>query len=93
MPLVSALAASHAPNILLEPGREWEDLWIYITAWRPPARRRPTLSSRRNCVKRLKAFAVRADLEQAKLDVLIAVANDQLVNFSGTTSQHFCHCQ
>ena len=25
MPLVSALAASHAPNILLEPGREWED--------------------------------------------------------------------
>ena len=25
MPLVSALAASHAPNILLEPGAEWED--------------------------------------------------------------------
>ena len=25
MPLVSALAASHAPNILLEPGQEWED--------------------------------------------------------------------
>ena len=25
MPLVSALAASHAPNILLEPGEEWED--------------------------------------------------------------------
>jgi aromatic ring-opening dioxygenase catalytic subunit (LigB family) len=25
MPLVSALAASHAPNILLEPGAEWEE--------------------------------------------------------------------
>ena len=25
MPLVAALAASHAPNILLEPGSEWEE--------------------------------------------------------------------
>ena len=25
MPLVAAVAASHAPNILLEPGAEWDD--------------------------------------------------------------------
>ena len=25
MPFVAALAASHAPNILLEPGTEWEE--------------------------------------------------------------------
>src|SRR5678815_1023442 len=84
MPLVSALAASHAPNILLEPGAEWEDFMDLHYSMAPQgSSARPTLDQQ----KRLRqdaeaAFAVlRNDLERAKPDVLIVVANDQFVNF------------
>jgi hypothetical protein len=84
MALVSALAASHAPNILLEPGREWEDFMDLHYSMAPQSSAtRPTLDQQLKLRKDAEAaFAVlRADMEQAKPDVLIVVANDQFVNF------------
>jgi 2,3-dihydroxyphenylpropionate 1,2-dioxygenase len=84
MPLVSALAASHAPNILLEPGDEWEDFMNLHYSMAPQgSSTRPTLEQQKKLRKDAEAaFAVlRADMEQAKPDVLIVVANDQFVNF------------
>ncbi len=84
MPLVSALAASHAPNILLEPGHEWEDFMDLHYSMAPQgSATRPTLEQQKKLRQDAEeAFAVlRADLEEAKPDVLIVVANDQFVNF------------
>jgi 2,3-dihydroxyphenylpropionate 1,2-dioxygenase len=84
MPLVSALAASHAPNILLEPGHEWEDFMNLHYSMAPQAAdSRPTLEQQTKLRRDAEeAFAVlRADLEKAKPDVLLVVANDQFVNF------------
>jgi 2,3-dihydroxyphenylpropionate 1,2-dioxygenase len=84
MPLVSALAASHAPNILLEPGREWEDFMDLHYSMAPQgSASRPALEQQKKLRRDAEeAFAVlRADLEQARPDVLIVVANDQFVNF------------
>jgi 2,3-dihydroxyphenylpropionate 1,2-dioxygenase len=84
MPLVSALAASHAPNILLEPGAEWEDFMNLHYSMAPQgSATRPTLNQQKQLRKDAEeAFAaLRADLEQARPDVLIVVANDQFVNF------------
>jgi len=84
MPLVSALAASHAPNILLEQGREWEDFMDLHYSMAPQASaNRPTFEQQKKLRQDAEAaFAVlREDLEQAKPDVLIVVANDQFVNF------------
>jgi 2,3-dihydroxyphenylpropionate 1,2-dioxygenase len=84
MPLVSALAASHAPNILLDPGREWEDFMNLHYSMAPQGGvSRPTFEQQKKLRQDAEAaFAVlRKDLEQAKPDVLIVVANDQFVNF------------
>jgi 2,3-dihydroxyphenylpropionate 1,2-dioxygenase len=84
MPLVSALAASHAPNILLEPGAEWEDFMNLHYSMAPQgSATRPTLEQQKKLRRDAEdAFAVlRSDMEQAKPDVLIVVANDQFVNF------------
>jgi 2,3-dihydroxyphenylpropionate 1,2-dioxygenase len=84
MPLVSALAASHAPNILLEPGHEWKDFMDLHYSMAPQGSgSRPTLEQQQMLRKDAEAaFAVlRADLEAAKPEVLIVVANDQFVNF------------
>jgi 2,3-dihydroxyphenylpropionate 1,2-dioxygenase len=84
MPLVSALAASHAPNILLEPGHEWEDFMTLHYSMAPQAvSSRPTFEQQQKLRQDAeKAFAVlRGDLEAAQPDVLIVVANDQFVNF------------
>jgi 2,3-dihydroxyphenylpropionate 1,2-dioxygenase len=84
MPLVAALAASHAPNILLEPGAEWEDFMTLHYSMAPQGSgSRPTLEQQIRLRKDAEAaFAVlRADMERAQPDVLIVVANDQFVNF------------
>jgi 2,3-dihydroxyphenylpropionate 1,2-dioxygenase len=84
MPLVSALCASHAPNILLEPGREWEDFMDLHYSMAPSGTAsRPTLDQQKKLRQDAEtAFAaLRSDLEQANPDVLIVVANDQFVNF------------
>lgn len=84
MSLVAAMAASHAPNILLEPGAEWEDFMKLHYRMAPQAvSSKPTLEAQRRLRQEAeKAFAVlRADLEAARPDVLIVIANDQFVNF------------
>jgi len=84
MPLVSALAASHAPNLLIDPGREWEDFMDLHYSMAPQgSTTRPTFEQQKKLRQDAEAaFAVlRADLEAAKPDVLIVVANDQFVNF------------
>jgi aromatic ring-opening dioxygenase catalytic subunit (LigB family) len=84
MPLVSALAASHAPNILLEPGREWEDFMDLHYSMAPQGgAKRPTFEQQTKLRADAEAAfgALRKDLEAARPDVLIVVANDQFVNF------------
>lgn len=84
MPLVAAVAASHAPNILMEPGAEWEDFMDLHFSMAPQgSTSRPTLEQQKKLRKDAEeAFAaLRNDLQAAKPDVLIVVANDQFVNF------------
>jgi len=84
MPLVAALAASHAPNILLEPGAEWEDFMKLHYRMAPQAASsKPSLETQQRLRQEAeKAFAVlRSDLEKSMPDVLVVVANDQFVNF------------
>lgn len=84
MPLVAALAASHAPNILLEPGEEWEDFMKLHYSMAPrAAASKPSVAMQEKLRQDAeKAFAVlRRDLEAARPDVLIVIANDQFVNF------------
>jgi len=84
MALSRGLAASHAPNILLEPGSEWEEFMQLHYSMAPQASSsRPSLESQKKLrADAEKAFAVlRSDLEASRPDVLIVVANDQFVNF------------
>src|SRR3990172_5454538 len=84
MPLVSAVAASHAPNILLEPGSECEEFMHLHYRMAPQASAsKPSVEVQKKLRQDAeKAFAVlRSDLEAARPDVLIVVANDQFVNF------------
>ena len=84
MPFVAALAASHAPNILLEPGAEWEEFMKLHYRMAPQAAgTKPSLEAQQKLRQDAeRAFSVlRADLEAARPDVLIVVANDQFVNF------------
>ena len=84
MPLVSALAASHAPNILMEPGSEWEDFMKLHYRMAPQAAgSKPSLEVQQKLRRDAeKAFEVlRKDLQASQPDVLIVVANDQFVNF------------
>ena len=84
MPLVSALAASHAPNILLEPGDEWEDFMNLHYSMAPQgSTSRPTVEQQKKLRQDAEsAFStLRAQMEEVKPDVLIVVANDQFVNF------------
>jgi len=84
MPLVSAVAASHAPNILLEPGSECEEFMHlhYRMAPQASSSKPPLEVQKKLRADAEKAFAVlRSDLEAARPDVLIVVANDQFVNF------------
>ena len=85
MPLVDVLAASHAPNILMEPGEEWEDFMKLHYRMAPQAPgSKPSLEIQQNLRRDAeKAFDIlRADLQDSKPDVLIVVANDQFVCFS-----------
>ena len=76
MPLVSALAASHAPNILLEPGSEWEDFMDLHYSMAPTgSSNRPTLAQQKKLRQDAEAaFAVlREDLQRSRPDVLVVV--------------------
>jgi aromatic ring-opening dioxygenase catalytic subunit (LigB family) len=78
------MAASHAPNILLEPGAEWEDFMDLHYSMAPQgSASRPTLEQQKKLRQDAEAAfaALRTDLEQSQPNVLIVVANDQFVNF------------
>ena len=84
MPLVNALAASHAPNILMEPGAEWEDFMKLHYRMAPhTSSSGPSLEVQKKLrADAEKAFSVlQAELIASRADVLIVVANDQFVNF------------
>ncbi len=84
MPLVTALAASHAPNILLDPGAEWEEFMQLHYRMAPQAATNKPSQELQDKLRRdaEQAFAaLRTDLEDSRPDVLIVVANDQFVNF------------
>lgn len=84
MPFVAAMAASHAPNMLLDPGAEWEEFMKLHYRMAPQAAGgKPSLEVQRKLREDAEnAFSVlRADMEAARPDVLIVVANDQFVNF------------
>lgn len=84
MSFVAAVAASHAPNILLEPGTEWEQFMDLHYRMAPQAAGgKPSLETQQKLRRDAEAaFTVlRSNLEQARPDVLIVVANDQFVNF------------
>ncbi len=84
MPLVAAVAASHAPNILLEPGSECEEFMQLHYSMAPQASSsKPSLEIQKKLrTEAEKAFAIlRSDTEAARPDALIVVANDQFVNF------------
>ncbi len=84
MPLVNALAASHAPNILMEPGAEWEDFMKLHYRMAPQTLGSgPSLEVQKKLrADAEKAFSVlQAELIASRADVLIVVANDQFVNF------------
>lgn len=84
MPLVSAVAASHAPNILMEPGAEWEDFMRLHYRMAPQNTvSQPSIKIQQQLRHDAeKAFAaLREDLDSSRPDVLIVVANDQFVNF------------
>jgi aromatic ring-opening dioxygenase catalytic subunit (LigB family) len=84
MPFVAAAAASHAPNILLEPGAEWDEfMQLHYRMAPQAASTKPSLEAQQELRRDAEQAyaALRADLEAAKPDVLIVVANDQFVNF------------
>lgn len=84
MPFVAGLAASHAPNILLDPGPEWEEFMSLHYRMAPEAAGdKPSLEAQQRLRRDAeKAFSVlRSDLRAARPDVLVVVANDQFVNF------------
>lgn len=84
MPLVAALAASHAPNILLEPGAEWDEfMQLHYRMAPQAAASKPSLEAQQKLRKDAeKAYAaLRSDLKAARPDALIVIANDQFVNF------------
>ncbi len=84
MPLVNAMAASHAPNILMEPGAEWDDFMKLHYRMAPHrSGSGPSLEVQKKLrTDAEKAFDVlRRELNDSRPDVLIVVANDQFVNF------------
>jgi len=84
MSFVAALAASHAPNILLEPGTEWDQFMNLHYRMAPHAvGDKPSVEIQKQLRRDAEAaFAeLRAAFEEAAPDVLIVVANDQFVNF------------
>ena len=94
MPLVSALAASHAPNILLEPGQEWEDFMKLHYSMAPgDVASGPTLEEQKGLRQAAEdAFAgLRSDLRASKpeetADIIVFLGSDRASYITGTTIQ------
>ena len=91
--LVAVMAASHAPNLLLELGKEWTDFMDLHYSMMPGGdAQRPTPEvAQRFAADVQRTFALqRQVLEAARPDALIVVANDQFVNFFYDNVPTFC---
>lgn len=93
MPIVSVLAASHAPNMLLEPGQEWADfMGLHYSMAPAAAAKAPGLEERQRLAEEIRRNfgPLRADFERSGAEVVIVVANDQFVNFFLDNIPIFC---
>jgi 2,3-dihydroxyphenylpropionate 1,2-dioxygenase len=91
--LVAVMAASHAPNLLLELGKEWNDFMTLHYSMLPPEKaHRPSLEAAQQFATDVqRTFGLlRSVLEAAKPDALLVVANDQFVNFFYNNIPTFC---
>src|SRR3954452_17066346 len=82
--LVAVLAASHAPNLLLELGKEWTDFMDLHYSMMPggDAQRPTPEAAQRFAADVHRTFGLQREvLQAARPDALIVVANDQFVNF------------
>src|SRR5688572_9364093 len=91
--IVAAVAASHAPNLLLEPGRETDDFMRFHYTMAPAGdhgqlthAEQETLAADLQRLFRPLCQAV----EDAQPDALILIANDQFVNFFFNNIPTFC---
>ena len=93
MPIVSVLAASHAPNMLLEPGEQWADFMRLHHSMAPTAAAyAPSIEERRQLAEEIRRNfgLLRAAFERSGAEVVIVVANDQFVNFFLDNIPIFC---
>lgn len=91
--LVAVMAASHAPNLLLELGKEWTDFMDLHYSMMPGGEaQRPTAEfGQRFAADVQRTFGLlREVLEAAQPDALLLVANDQFVNFFYNNIPTFC---
>ncbi|HLH24077.1 MAG TPA: hypothetical protein VK066_16270 [Chloroflexota bacterium] len=91
--LVAVMAASHAPNLLLELGKEWDDFMDLHYSMMPSGdAQRPTAEfGERFAADVRRTFGLlREVLDAARPDALILVANDQFVNFFYNNVPTFC---
>jgi 2,3-dihydroxyphenylpropionate 1,2-dioxygenase len=91
--LVAVMAASHAPNLLLELGKEWTDFMDLHYSMMPGGNaQRPTAEfAQRFAADVRRTFGLlRAVIDEAQPDALLVVANDQFVNFFYNNIPTFC---
>ena len=91
--LVAVTAASHAPNLLLELGKEWTDFMDLHYSMMPggDAQRPSAEFGQRFAADVQRTFGLlREVVEAARPDALLLVANDQFVNFFYNNIPTFC---
>ena len=91
--LVAVMAASHAPNLLLELGKEWTDFMDLHYSMMPGGnaeRPSPEAAERFAADVRRTFGLLREVVEAARPDALLLVANDQFVNFFYNNVPTFC---
>src|SRR5438309_271960 len=91
--LVAVVAASHAPNLLLDLGKEWNDFMdLHYSMMTGESATRPSReTAERFAAQVQQTFGLlRETLEAARPDALIVVANDQFVNFFYNNIPTFC---
>jgi hypothetical protein len=91
--LVAVMAASHAPNLLLELGKEWNDFMDLHYSMMPGGnaeRPSPEAAARFAGDVRRTFGLLHEVVEAARPDALLLVANDQFVNFFYNNVPTFC---
>jgi hypothetical protein len=91
--IVAAVAASHAPNMLLDPGRETDDFMRFHYTMAPSDDHGAVTHAEQHALaddlQRL-FQPLRDALQRAQPDALVVIANDQFVNFFFDQIPTFC---